>query len=134
VSRTTYATLFAAIGTVSGSGDGATTFNLPDYRGMFLRGLDTTAGAVNDPDVASRVAQHTGGNVNASVGTYEADAFASHTHTFTGGGVISTWPDIALGSGFVASGNNFYYTPATAAAGGSETRPKNVAVTYLIKS
>jgi len=38
VSRTAYAALFAAIGTAHGSGDGATTFNLPDYRWTFLRG------------------------------------------------------------------------------------------------
>ena len=31
VSRTTYATLFAAIGTTYGAGDGSTTFNLPDF-------------------------------------------------------------------------------------------------------
>lgn len=39
VSRTTYAELFALIGTNFGSGDGTTTFNVPDYRGKFLRGL-----------------------------------------------------------------------------------------------
>ena len=38
VSRTTYAALFAAIGTVYGQGDGSTTFNVPDFRGSFLRG------------------------------------------------------------------------------------------------
>lgn len=40
VSRTTYAALFAAIGTTFGAGDGRTTFNLPDLRGEFLRCLD----------------------------------------------------------------------------------------------
>lgn len=40
VSRTTYARLFAEIGTAWGSGDGSTTFNLPDGRGEFFRGLD----------------------------------------------------------------------------------------------
>ena len=39
VSRTKYADLFALIGTNFGAGDGSTTFNLPDYRGKFLRGL-----------------------------------------------------------------------------------------------
>lgn len=43
VSRTTYATLFAAISTVWGTGDGSTTFNLPDLRGQFLRGYDSRA-------------------------------------------------------------------------------------------
>ena len=38
VSRTTYSALFAVLGTSHGQGDGSTTFNLPDYRGQFLRG------------------------------------------------------------------------------------------------
>ena len=39
ISRETYADLYAIIGTNFGAGDGVTTFNLPDYRGKFLRGL-----------------------------------------------------------------------------------------------
>ena len=41
VSRSTYATLYAAIGTTWGVGDGSSTFNLPDLRAMFLRGTGT---------------------------------------------------------------------------------------------
>lgn len=41
VSRTTYAALFAAIGTTYGAGDGSTTFTLPDLRGYFVRGSGT---------------------------------------------------------------------------------------------
>ena len=55
VSRDEYEDLFAAIGTAHGEGDGATTFNLPDYRGMFLRGVDNGAG--NDPDGEDRTDQ-----------------------------------------------------------------------------
>lgn len=44
VSRTTYAALFAAIGTGYGVGDGSTTFNLPDARGEFIRGFDDGRG------------------------------------------------------------------------------------------
>jgi microcystin-dependent protein len=44
VSRTTYAALFAAIGTTFGAGDGSTTFLLPDLRGEFLRGWDDGRG------------------------------------------------------------------------------------------
>lgn len=44
ISRTTYAALFAAIGTTWGSGDGATTFNIPDLRGEFLRCWDDGRG------------------------------------------------------------------------------------------
>jgi microcystin-dependent protein len=58
VSRTTYATLFAAIGTAHGIGDGSTTFHLPDLRGKFVRGYDGAAG--NDPDNSSRVVPQSG--------------------------------------------------------------------------
>lgn len=44
VSRTTYNSLFAAIGTTFGAGDGSSTFNLPDLRGEFVRGLDDGRG------------------------------------------------------------------------------------------
>ena len=49
VSRTTYATLFAAIGTTYGAGDGSTTFNLPDFRGVFPKGTGTTTRAAGIP-------------------------------------------------------------------------------------
>lgn len=64
VSRSTYAALFAVVGTTFGSGDGSTTFNLPDYRNRFPVGAGTTYSA-----------NSTGGS---------ADAIAvSHTHTGT---------------------------------------------------
>jgi phage-related tail fiber protein len=55
VSRTLYAALFAAIGTRYGAGDGATTFNLPDARGEFIRGWDNGRGV--DPGRAMGSAQ-----------------------------------------------------------------------------
>ncbi len=47
LSRTSYATLFAAIGTTYGRGNGSTTFNLPDLRGEFIRGADNGRGVDN---------------------------------------------------------------------------------------
>jgi phage-related tail fiber protein len=44
VSRSTYSELYTAIGTTYGSGDGSTTFNLPDLRAEFIRGLDDSRG------------------------------------------------------------------------------------------
>ena len=67
VSRTTYAALFAVIGTTYGSGDGSTTFNLPDMRGVVVRGVDR--GRNLDP---ARVQ-----------GSYQGDLFASHNHPVT---------------------------------------------------
>jgi microcystin-dependent protein len=81
VSRTTYANLFTAIGTTHGEGDGSTTFNIPDYRGRFLRGVD---GATSrDPDAASRTAMNTGGNTGDNVGSLQGYDGGNHTH---GGG------------------------------------------------
>lgn len=61
LSRTTYAELFAVIGTAFGAGDGSTTFNIPDFRGEFLRGAGTNShtsegdgGAVGEHQNASR--------------------------------------------------------------------------------
>lgn len=47
ISRTTYATLFAAMGTMFGPGDGSTTFNLPDKRGRVSVALDTMGGTAS---------------------------------------------------------------------------------------
>jgi len=69
IDRTTYANLFNVIGQSFGDGDGSTTFNLPDFRGMFLRGVDNGAG--RDPDVGSRTAPAQGGNANDNVGSVQ---------------------------------------------------------------
>jgi len=64
VSRTTYSALFAVIGTAFGSGDGSTTFNLPDFRDRFPVGAGTTYSA-----------NSTGGSKDAIT--------VAHTHTGT---------------------------------------------------
>lgn len=51
VSRTVYASLFNAIGTRYGAGDGSTTFNLPDGRGRSLMGQGTGTGGLTDRDI-----------------------------------------------------------------------------------
>jgi microcystin-dependent protein len=71
VSRTTYAALFTAIGTAYGSGDGSTTFNVPDLRGRVPAGVDNMGGAS-----ANRITDATADSVG---GVYGAE---SHTLTF----------------------------------------------------
>lgn len=115
VPRTTYGALFAAIGTAYGAGDGSTTFNLPDLRGVFVRGYDNGRGL--DPDRAG------------AFGTYEADSFAAHTHVQsepTGAGSASGYTSSAASTGTSAGW-------LTAATGGTETRPKNVNLLACIK-
>jgi microcystin-dependent protein len=77
-----YANLFARIGTRFGEGNGATTFNVPDLRGQFIRGW--AHGAQTDPDRNSRVRRISGGATGDAVGSYQADAYRIHNHTFTG--------------------------------------------------
>lgn len=90
VSRTTYADLYAVIGITHGQGDGSTTFNLPDYRGRFLRGVDGSAG--RDPNDSTRTAMNTGGNTGDNVGSVQTDAFQGHAHLITdsaaGGNIV----------------------------------------------
>lgn len=76
VSRTTYARLFAAIGTTFGAGDGSTTFNLPDARGEFLRGLDDGRGV--DAGRALGSAQAGGNAAHTHAGSSEAAGGHSH--------------------------------------------------------
>jgi microcystin-dependent protein len=78
VSRTTYASLFAAIGTTFGAGDGATTFNLPDLRGRVAIGTGQGAGLTN------RALGATGGEEGHVLVTGEMPSHShSHTHTVT---------------------------------------------------
>src|SRR5579863_5461414 len=63
ISRTTYSALFAVVGTTYGTGDGSTTFNLPDKRGRISIGLDTMGGAAS-----GRVTSATGGIDGATAG------------------------------------------------------------------
>jgi microcystin-dependent protein len=139
ISRATYATLFAAIGTTWGVGDGSTTFNVPDLRGTFLRGTGTNGTY--------------GTAVGPSVGTYAVDTYLNHSHT-------ATSTDSGHSHGISATGMNggstgVYYTlispttayvntitgtanisttVATSTTGGTETKPKNYGVLYIIKT
>lgn len=123
VSRTTYSTLFSAIGTAFGSGDGSTTFNVPDMRGFFMRGV--SGGSGHDPDAGSRTALNPGGNTGDNVGSYQADEFTSHSHTITSG--------TAAGGGG-QSGLSGPPSANTGSTGGNETRPKNVNWNFIIKT
>lgn len=74
ISRTTYSALFSAIGTTYGSGDGSTTFNLPDLRGRVVAGQDDMGGSS-----ANRLTNQTGGLNGDTLGA----TGGSETHTLT---------------------------------------------------
>ena len=110
VSRTAYSALFTAIGTTFGTGDGSTTFNVPDLRGEFMRGWDDARGID-----ASRV-----------FGSAQADELKSHTHSYS----RAAQNNRADGGSSSMTG---YGTNTTGATGGSETRPRNIAMLACIK-
>lgn len=131
VSRTTYANLFAALGISHGQGDGVNTFNLPDYRGVFLRGVD--GGSGRDPDASSRTALQAGGNTGDTVGTYQEDAIEVHQHD-------ETWIDSSGTNGAFNNGTDaLVYQKSiktsyqSSGKSASETRVKNVSVNRIIK-
>lgn len=128
LSRTVYSNLFSAIGTAYGEGDGSSTFNIPDLRGRFLRGLDDGAG--NDPDASTRTASGTGGNTGDNVGSLQTDELSSHTHSSPSYYMQTNGGGYSVGGGSSLSINNNLTINST---GGNETRPKNVAVNYIIK-
>ena len=143
VSRTTYAALFAIVATTYGTGDGSTTFNVPDLRGEFVRGLDGGRGV----------------DTGRTLGSAQADELESHTHTATSvvadpghdheiNAVITGY---ASGGGQInIFGTNGSTTPVVnatqdattgitvattnTATGGTETRPRNIALNFIIKT
>lgn len=85
VSRTTYAALFAIMGTTYGAGDGSTTFNLPDKRGRVSIPLDNMGGTA-----ASRVTQAVSGVNATQLGAAGGDQHAqADTITVTPSGSIT---------------------------------------------
>lgn len=89
ISRTTYAALFAAIGTVYGAGDGSTTFNVPDLRGRAIFGRDDMGGSAANR-ITNAVSGITGTTLGATGGNQN---LAAHTHTVTDPGHTHTLTD-----------------------------------------
>ena len=157
VSRSTYAALFAVIGTTYGSAS-STTFNLPNLRGQFIRGVNTTG---------------SGTDANRNIGSSQSEDNKSHNHSISVSGTTSNPTPTLTGDvrriseGYRAQGtasgvftkvndgnNNITGSSSTSpvagfsmdaththtfsASGntgnqGSETRPSNVAMMYIIK-
>ena len=158
VNRTTYAALFAVIGTQYGAGNGSTTFGIPDLRGEFIRGFDNGKGT----------------DSGRSIGTAQAGAFGQHQHSIdlttsnksltgslshnsttmaqnpgTASGVFTKTGNVsAVGarSGGSASTSNIAIDASHdhtvtgntgnqgSTSNSNETRPRNIAMMYIIKT
>jgi hypothetical protein len=123
VSRTIYSTLYSVVGDTFGSGDGSTTFGIPDLRGQFIRGWDAGRGID-----AGRI-----------FGNVQQGQMESHNHR-----MVWTWYDGGGGRGLVDPVNPVDITYAgqgggnaswgvTFAGNGTETRPVNMALLPCIK-
>ena len=155
VSRSTYSVLFGVIGTTYGSGNGSSTFNIPDLRGEFVRGFDNGRGV----------------DSGRSIATSQGSANASHNHSISLSGTTSTKSLTGrirkISEGFRANGsaegvftkksdgnnnitggssnsavggvefdgthNHTFSASGTSGSQGSEARPRNIAMMYIIK-
>lgn len=132
LSRTEYADLFAVVGTAFGAGDGSTTFNIPDFRGEFLRGAGTNShtsegdgGAVGEHQKGTTVVASIMGNGYGVI------------YNKTNGTIDSSTYDKWVGN----SGNTYvhnttqYETESYAnVIGTGKARPTNTSVNFIIKA
>ncbi len=148
VNRVIYAALFSVIGTTFGSGDGQFTFNLPDYRGAFLRGSGAHASnGFSGPDVNTSQTDATRSH------THDTNVYdPGHTHTQTSandnfdnnsaypsGSGVNPKPSYAQYDNGTRTWDNTINSNTTGitvtieSTGSTETRPYNYGVVWLIK-
>ncbi|HFX6333876.1 phage tail protein [Acinetobacter nosocomialis] len=115
-----YPKLFAKLGSVYG-GNGTTTFAVPDYRGVVLRGLDSGRGL----------------DVGRTLGSYQADTLKSHDHDRNTDGRVES---VVLSDGGTNAGDiqgsavRMKQYSKTGSTGSDETRMKNTSVIFAIKA
>lgn len=140
LSRKDYSALFAAIGTIWGAGDGSTTFNVPDFRGVFLRGFDNGRGVDGGRKFAAwqqddfKKHYHPGSKTRAAGGHSHKYDRPGHIKGSTGSDTrydvvnfASDWRDTSWA-------DDHFHVVDIAAEGGTETRPINLTVVYAIKA
>lgn len=140
VSRTTYADLFTHIGTYYGAGDGSTTFNVPDYRGYFLRGAGvhsdgTASGTFGVPQgmaTARPTTALTGTTNNTGAHGHQYEAVDNPSGFGLRVGELSAAATTTLIN--TTSNGAHDHTVSITGGGDAETRPKNIAVHYYVKT
>ena len=146
VSRTTFSALFAIIGTQYGSGNGSSTFNIPDLRGEFIRGFDNGRGVDGNRAIGSIQGddnkQHNhpananaSSNVNDPGHKHNARGYGNQDdggNQFTGSNNADTRSNAInnANTGISVSTNVSVHVGQT----GGESRPRNIAMMYIIKA
>lgn len=143
VSRTTFAPLFAVIGTTWGAGDAVTTFNVPDFRGEFVRGHDDGRG-IDILPAARSFASFQDWSTGRPKGTTQARVKGDgSTGPFTGASNPSqagfarpskVGEGVTIASGVDAGNAGFELDVLNVVAGDAETRPRNLAALFIIKT
>lgn len=126
ISRTTYAALFAAIGTAFGAGDGSTTFNIPDLREATTKGAGETGQTVGNHVKSGGLA----------VGEFLDDRVQAHTHASPSGSnffITGSAASLSGGEAKIYDGSNST-GGMNAGRGGDTTEVKAVGVNYIIKA
>lgn len=146
-SQVDYPGLFEAIGTYWG-GPSPETFNVPDLRGVSLRGVSGSSNdGFSDPDSALRVSRYPGGAFGNSVGSYQQDAMQNVTgavgdfntyaaiHGNTTGPFKQTWvyKSTGIGSGQSDNYHMVDFDLSRVARTSTETRSRNAYVNFIIK-
>ena len=126
ISRTTYAALFAAIGTTFGAGNGSTTFNLPDMRGEFPRGWDDGRGV--DSGRSFGTAQGDAiRNITGTLGWKGTEGFGNGAHFNAGTNGYSN------SQGISGSGRSIGFDASRVVPTANENRSRNIALLACIK-
>lgn len=115
VSRTTYSDLFSAIGTTYGTGDGSTTFNVPDYRGRVSAGKDDMGGSAANRLTSTTITSgatalgNTGGAQTHTLSTNEMPSHAHNSYQGSGSGTPTNQPTASVMAG-IGGGSILGYT------------------------
>ncbi|WP_330168032.1 phage tail protein [Bartonella grahamii] len=139
-SRKNYANLFAVLGETWGKGDGRTTFNVPDLRGMFLRGLDSGKEIDKGRLLGSRQEESFKSHTHEG----KTDSTGKHQHSYPmfknyviihGWGSSQEYASVMLNKNWLTeAAGEHEHKVLLKKTGEDETRPVNMAVVYAVKA
>ena len=129
VSRSTYALLFAVIGTTYGAGNGTTTFNVPDVRGRTVIMVDGAAARVTSASLDGANADTLGGVGGLETHVLLTAEIPAHTHPTSLTGVAGS---ILLSAGTARATTDGFPTGSTGGGGAHSNTQPWIAMNYII--